>query len=193
MDGKRPTPQSLGFRQVALFGTRSQLATVGRKSVQGQDGDRITYIVFDNEDSRALFEASGAATYMWIESGSQQPLYVGKASFGMKKRAGEHENGFHGTAAERKKREDGHTKSGKRDVTPGFGHARRIRSMWNHPEGRRDLELWVRPADYVEIFGGQISLAAAEEERLIALFQPPWNREHKREETNAPDKHPNVA
>lgn len=181
MEGNKPTPSSLGFRPIARFGRRAQLTSFGRRRVTGEDGNRITYLVHDDADSRALFNSSAAATYMWIEAGSQQPLYVGKASFGMKKRAAEHEGGFHGSAAQRKKRQERFMNGDERDVSAGLGHARRIRRIWDHPDGRRELELWVRPADHGEIFGSGVSLAAAEEERLIALYQPPWNREYKQE------------
>lgn len=177
-----PTPDALGFRPVARFGIRSQLTVFGRKRVEGEDGQRICYLVNDDAASQALFNADKAVTYMWIETGADQPFYVGKASFGMKQRTSEHEGGFHGTAKERRERDERLATGNTRDVTPGFGHARRIRKLWDHDEGRRELELWVRPADYVEVFGSPVSLAAAEEERLIAMFQPPWNREHKRED-----------
>lgn len=179
---KLPTPLELGFHPVARFVAREQLSNIGRKNVMGSCGERITFLVSDDEKSRALFDSTDAATYMWIEAGYQHPFYVGKASFGMKKRAAQHEGGFHGTAAQRAEHERRFAKGDRRDVKPGLGHARRIRQLWAAPNGRRELELWVRPSDYVEVFGGRVSLAAAEEERLIAMFKPAWNREHKSDE-----------
>lgn len=173
------SPSDLGFQCVARFGTRSELRNSGRKGIEGEAGERIAFIVFEDEQSQQLFASGAAATYMWIERDTDQPLYIGKANFGIKVRSGQHEGGFYGTSGERQKRDDRLQTGDRRDVTTGFGHARRIRKLWGDPAGRREIELWVRPSDMVDVFGSPVSLAAAEEERLIAIFQPPWNKEHK--------------
>ncbi|KQM98840.1 hypothetical protein [Sphingomonas sp. Leaf25] len=177
-DNTLPTPTDLGFRRVARFGVRSDLANAGRKLVEGSDGNRIAYLVQADRDSIALFDGKGAATYMWIEAGALRPCYVGMANGGMRKRAVEHERGFHGTLKDQAEHERRRIAGDPCAATAGLGHADRIRAMWES-NSRRELELWVRPAERVEIFGAEVSLAATEEARLIALFCPPWNREHK--------------
>jgi len=157
-----PSIQMLGFQKIATFGTR----------IDRNRAERIAYDVnTDDPASQALWQSTAPATYMWVVAGEERPVYVGKATEGMEKRAREHGGGFYETATERQKRE---TQSSVRQPRAGLAHAERIRALW---KDKKVLELWVRPAGRLSLFQFEGSLVSVEEEILIQLFQPPWNRE----------------
>jgi hypothetical protein len=95
----------------------------------GRNGaKRITYDVdMDDPASQALWLNTDPATYMWVVAGEERPVYVGKATEGMEKRAWEHWGGFHETATERQKREE---QTVARRPRAGLAHAERIRAHW---------------------------------------------------------------
>lgn len=87
------------------------------------------------------------------ETGTGAIKYVGKAGKGIRKRHGEHQNGFTGSNA-------------------GLKNARLIRTAFRNGE---IVELWFRKAARAEVFGIGITLQSVEEEVLIEHLQPEWN------------------
>lgn len=164
------TPTSLGFRPVAKFISMPEI----NNSECTDSSERITTFVYEDETSCNLFQQSFPGTYMWIKKGTNTPLYIGQASKGIKERAKQHVAGFYGTTKARRVR----NKSGKE--TAGLAHARRILEILNCRDGENELEWWVRPSDYINIFDGSVSLAPVEECRFIEMFNPPWNFSPKR-------------
>ena len=157
-----PSIQMLGFRMVATFGTRTDRNRI----------ERIAYDVNTNDPvSQMLWKSTAPATYIWVVAGEECPVYVGKATEGMEKRAREHGGGFHETATERKKREE---QSIAQQPRAGLAHAERIRALL---KDKKVLELWVRPAGRLSLFQFDGSLVSVEEEILIQIFKPAWNRE----------------
>lgn len=100
---------------------------------------------------------SGAAVYCWVAranaTGAGTIKYVGKAGKGVRKRHGEHQNGFTGSGA-------------------GLKNARLLRAAFR--DGYQ-VELWFRKAAKAEIFGLGVTLQSVEEEVLIEHLQPEWN------------------
>ncbi len=176
-----PTLAELGFLRVARFCTRAEHKDATRRRRAGDDGLRIAYLVDDSAAAAALWAGTKPVTYMWVREGESRPVYVGKATYGMAARAKQHEGGFHGTSDQRR-RQASLASDGPGGVTAGLAHARRIRKGWEDPAGRKELELWVRPADVATMFGRQGSLVSAEEEVLIELFNPPWNTAKRQKE-----------
>lgn len=160
-DAPLPSIQMLGFRKIATLHTRTDRS----------GAERIAYCVDSDPACQALWKSTDPTTYMWVVADLDRPVYVGKASGGIEKRAREHGGGFHETATERQKRE------GQDVVRPrraGLAHAERIRALW---QDKKVLELWARPAGRLSLFQIEASLVSVEEEILIRLFQPSWNRE----------------
>jgi len=112
-DAPLPSIQMLGFRKIATLHTRTDR----------NGAERIAYCGDSNPACQVLRKSTDPATYMWVVADLDRPVYVGKASGGIEKRAREHEGGFHETATERQKRE------GQDVVRPrraGLAHAERF-------------------------------------------------------------------
>ncbi|PNP99499.1 hypothetical protein [Sphingobium sp. SA916] len=98
-----------------------------------------------------------AAVYCWVARADATVTgtikYVGKAGKGVRKRHGQHQNGFTGSSA-------------------GLKNARLLRAAFR--DGYQ-VELWFRKATKAEVFGLGVTLQSVEEEALIEHLQPEWN------------------
>lgn len=105
--------------------------------------------------------------YIWcgIKEKKQEILYVGKAGFGVSKRLKEHEGGF-------------------KNSTTGRKNYKLLKAKFDDAYA---IEVYSKEAEFSEIFGIQTSLYSAEEEALIRLLSPLWNRASKKDKDATPE------
>lgn len=99
-----------------------------------------------------------ASVYMWASPTANpdefEPLYVGKAGYGVARRLQQHRGGF---------------------VHSGTGRSNRgLITDWLR--GGRSIAVFTRIASTSEVFGVRVSLYSSEEEALCEAFEPRWNR-----------------
>jgi hypothetical protein len=95
--------------------------------------------------------------YIWaapIDDQTFKVLYIGKAGYGLNKRFIQHASGF------------------KHSVT-GMKNASLITS---HITSGGKIEVFVKIADKITLFGKEVSLYSTEEEAFCEAFPPLWNR-----------------
>jgi len=166
-----PIPASLGFRRIGRFCARGEMGDALDGAAERDTIDWIDVLPGEDESSFACWASGHPVTYLWIPAGEHGPLYIGKADKGIASGMRAHIRSFRVMAGERA--HIARAGDGGRDHA-GPDHARRIRSLW--AQGIM-LELWARPAERCVLFGHGVSLAGAEEEALIALYDPEWNRQ----------------
>lgn len=99
-----------------------------------------------------------ASVYMWASSTDNsdefEPLYVGKAGYGVDRRLQQHRGGFL------------HSSTGRSNC--------RLLADWFR--SGRSIVVFTRTASTQEMFGVRISLYSSEEEALCEALEPRWNR-----------------
>lgn len=103
---------------------------------------------------------SAAAVYCWVvRDGGPKIRYVGKAGKGLHDRCKQHTRGF-------------------LESKPGHKNLKHLREALQQG---CSVELWMRKPATVDLFGYDTSLHSSEEEALIAILAPAWNKAGRRQ------------
>ena len=139
--------------QAAILITSSRFSSSGFSHTHDieMQGDIPTFV----KRTRTNAES---AVYIWVSPTANphefEPLYVGKAGYGVDRRLQQHRGGFV------------HSGTGRRNCALIIDWLRSGRS----------IAVFTRIAATTEMFGVHVSLYSSEEEALCEVFEPPWNR-----------------